>query len=110
MSLKSIDMSLAVHKNADAGQLQRELQQKPAADQAALAESGVKTADNERQRPSMLEETDKSRIRARQEGQKGKKDKGSSSKSAGTKADDPKRSHTADPGHPFKGHHIDLSL
>lgn len=110
MSLKSIDMSIAVHKSSDAGQVQRELAQKPIADQSALAQSSLKTADTTRQRPAKLDETDKSLIRNRNQEKNssgGKRKKGTAGQQDGMET---ATNVSADPGHPFKGHHIDLSL
>lgn len=110
MSFKAIDMSMAVHKNQDAAMIQRELQQKPQSDQAALSQAGVKAAESNRQRTVKLEETDKSQIRDRKRDRReapqgnGKADKRSKS------ADVPEGRKPPDPDHPYKGHHIDLSL
>lgn len=108
MSLKSIDMSMAVHKNAEAAQIQRELQQKPAMDQAALAGGSLKTAESSSKRAAKLEETDKSLIReGKDEGGRGsgKGRSGARSRSSGASS-----TCHEDSGHPYKGHHIDLSL
>lgn len=112
MSFKSIDLSFAVHKNTDAGQLQRELQQKPVVDQANLAQAGLKTEETNRQRTAKLDESDKSKIRDNRKEHKG----GSSGRGKGHRPDQTAESGTSaslkqrDSGHPFKGHHIDLSL
>lgn len=108
MSLKSIDMSMAVHKNADIGQLQREMQQKPMIDQAVLADHSTKKSDTSRQRPSKADETDKSGIRSRQEEKNGRK-KGARANASG-QAGDMQEAKPVDADHPYKGHHIDLSL
>lgn len=112
MSLKAIDMSIAVHKNTDAGMVQRDIQNKPSADQAALAQTMVKTDELSRRRTVGLEESDKSRIRDN------RKDKNGSGGSSGQDGEQTPSSRTAssstakqkDSGHPFKGHRIDLSI
>ncbi|MDF2924696.1 MAG: hypothetical protein K0R57_3610 [Paenibacillaceae bacterium] len=110
MSLKSIDMSLAVHKSADAGQAQRDLQHKPVVDQTAMAASSVKSAETERQRPAKLDESDKSRIRKHRNGRDGAKGRADASPDKEPGEVQEQSVHSKEPGHPFKGHHIDLSL
>ncbi len=108
MSLKAVDMSFAVHKNADAGQLQREIQQKPQVDQMALAEVQQRTAEGARKRAEGLKETDKSAIR---NGQEEKKRRQGSAAQTSQGASDPSPSQTpAQAEHPYKGHHVDVSL
>lgn len=109
MSLKSVDMSMAVHKNSELSQLQRELQHKPAVDQTILADTGAKTAEATRQRPAKMEESAKSRIRDRQEGKKdGNRGEAAGDGDSAKQASKVDKAVAAD--HPFKGHYIDLSL
>jgi hypothetical protein len=110
VSLKSIDMSLAVHKSGDAGHAQRELQYKPQIDQDALADSNLKTVDTTRQRASKLDESDKSQIRKRQDDKNGKKGKTKGKADRSRASAEAMTGQASDPEHPFKGHHIDLSL
>lgn len=108
MSFKAVDMSFAVHKNADVGQLQREIQQKPQVDQLALAQGQQQTAEGARKRTEGLKETDKSAIRNKQEE---KKRRQGSTAQASQEASDPSSSQTpAQAEHPYKGHHVDVSL
>jgi hypothetical protein len=110
MSLKSVDLSFAVHKNSDAGMLQRELQNKPVADQALLAQTTLKTDELSRQRTAKLDQSDKSRIR---DNHKGKNNSSSGHEGERTTSSPEELTCThkqADHCHPYKGHHIDLSL
>lgn len=110
MSFKAIDMSMAVHKNQDAAMIQRELQQKPQSDQAALTQAGMKAAESNRQKTVKLEETDKSQIRDRnREGRESQLGNGKAEKRS-KPADGLDCRKLPDPDHPYKGHHIDLSL
>lgn len=112
MNLNSIDMSFAVHKNTDAAQIQKELLNKPTADQTALAQSGMKTDADNRQKAAKLDQTDKSAIRDEQRKRGRKKDDEKNGKGAQGEASsvsaDMQRSNEA--LHPYKGRHIDFSL
>lgn len=111
MSFKSIDMSIAVHKNTDAAQYQRELQHKPQADQAALAQSGLKDEAVSRQKAPKLDEADKSRIRDQRKGggHGGRKENGHSGEQ-GAAEEQKEAKKPSEPLHPYKGRHIDMSL
>ncbi|WP_438446920.1 hypothetical protein [Gorillibacterium sp. sgz5001074] len=111
MSFKAIDMSLAVHKTNDAAQLQRDLHHKPQSDQSALAQSGIKTDEINRQKAPKLEETDKSKIRDNRKGKR--QDKSGTSASHAEQAspeNGPEAKKPPEPLHPYKGRHIDMSL
>lgn len=109
MSLKSIDMQVSVHRNPEAGQLQQQLQHKQVHDQAVLADTTDKNAIRERQRSAKVDDTAEAKIR----------DEGHSGGGRGNHPDE-RRPGKAPDGkgkagekgieHPFKGHHIDLSL
>lgn len=107
MSFKAVDMSFAVHKNADAGQLQREIQQKPQVDQMALAAVRQRLTEGSRKRAEGLKETDKSEIRDRREEKK--RQQAAASQTAHGASDSPGQP-PALPEHPYKGHHVDVSL
>lgn len=106
MSFKAVDMSFAVHKNADAGQLQREIQQKPQMDQLALAAVEQRLTEGSRKRTEGLKETDKSEIRDRREE---KKRQQAASQTAHGASDSPGQP-PVQAEHPYKGHHVDVSL
>jgi hypothetical protein len=106
MSFKAIDLQFAVHKNDEAGLKQNQLSHKPQQDQAVLENQMGLSAERERQRSQKVEQGLSNGIH--QEHQKNGKQqdrrrsnppKASPSSSAANHAD-----------HPFKGHHIDLSL
>jgi hypothetical protein len=106
MSLRAIDMQVALHKNDEAGLRQNQMTHKPEQDQAALAEQSLKTAEREAQMPTKLNESAK--LNMKQEAS------GKSHKDAGRKKSGRKAKEEAKPversSHPYKGHHIDLSL
>jgi hypothetical protein len=110
MSFKAIDMSMAVHKNQDAAMIQRELQQKPQSDQAALSQAGLKASESNRQRTVKLEETDKSQIRDHNRDRRGSQQGNGKAEERSKSAEGPDARKPHGPDHPYKGHHIDLSL
>jgi hypothetical protein len=110
MSLKSIDMQIAVQKSTETGMKQNQLQHKPVLDQSMLATKEEKNSEMARQRSSKVDETANHRIRDDQlngknkwiKQEKKKQDKGITNEDA---------QHTANRvEHPYKGRHIDLSL
>lgn len=106
MNLKPVELQVAVHKIGDNAQWHNQQQQKPMLDQAALAGAAQKNTELDRSKSSKTESSAKSQIR----------DERKKSKSNGGKGK-PKEQHSSETGphdegsaHPFKGHHIDLSL
>ena len=63
MSLKSIDLLMAVHRNGEAGSWQQQLNHKPLHDQALLAGHNVKIAEQELKKATGLEQTEHTAIR-----------------------------------------------
>lgn len=107
MSLKSIDMQIAVHKNADAGAAQRQMQHKPIEDQAALAGQGVKQAEAEARQSTKLEKTGQSRIRDREKNSGKGQDPNHRKKAAKPAAGNGPEAASE---HPYKGRHIDMTM
>jgi hypothetical protein len=103
MSLKAIDLQFAIHKNDEAGYRQNQLSQKPQQDQAVLENQAAQSTEKQRQRSAKVDETDSAAIRDRRQGSGKQEQQGKRSK--------PQSSSSSSEGeHPFKGHHIDLSL
>ncbi|KQX69164.1 MULTISPECIES: hypothetical protein [unclassified Paenibacillus] len=107
MSFKAIDLQFAVHKNDEAGIRQNQLMQKPRQDETVLENQAAQTTEKDRHRSSKLEESVRTDIKdhgdQRQQFNKGKtKNKGKAVSAS------PEGSYQ--PDHPYKGHHIDLSL
>lgn len=104
MSLKSIDLQLVLSRTNNTSTLQNQLLHKPADDQFTLAGDAQKTADEVRQKSNKVDEslelhvredqTDSGRQSGKQQDHQKHKDK-----EAATRIE-----------HPYKGHHIDLSL
>ncbi|TXK81949.1 hypothetical protein [Paenibacillus sp. N3.4] len=107
MSFKSIDLQFAVHKNDEAGIRQNQLMQKPRQDETILEHQAVKTTENDRHRSSKLEESTRTGIKdhRRQKQERNKTKNRNGGKSAVESNEGINHS-----DHPYKGHHIDLSL
>lgn len=106
MSFKAIDLQFAVHKNDEAGIKQNQLMQKPRQDGTILENQATQTTERDRGRTSKLEESGRADIMDRREQKKSQIGK---SKTRGTlESTSTETEHQ--PEHPYKGHHIDLSL
>ncbi|GFZ84054.1 hypothetical protein GCM10008018_32530 [Paenibacillus marchantiophytorum] len=107
MSFKAIDLQLAVHKNDEAGIRQNQLMQKPRQDETILENQSLQNTERDRHRSSKLEESARADIKD----QSGQNQQTSKGKSKGKRKADGKSSAAPhEPEHPYKGHHIDLSL
>jgi hypothetical protein len=109
MSLKAIDMQIAVQKSSETGNRQNQLMHKPLFDQSLLASTAEKNAELARQKSSKVDETANHRIRDGQQNGKNKL-----FKTDKKKQDQEELTATHQVGasieHPYKGKHIDLSL
>ena len=105
MSLKSIDMQFAVHKNTDAAKLQKQIQDKPGTDQAVLASGLIKNEIIKRRRSEGTTKTEQGNIDSAPE---------ENSNTGALLSDRNPKIHQSDvlkaAEHPYKGHRLDLSL
>ncbi|WP_159884350.1 hypothetical protein [Paenibacillus puerhi] len=109
MSMKAVEMQFALHKNEDAGFKQQQMMNKPVQDQAALSQESEKQLLEQRRISSKTDET--SRMAAdRDGGYGGKQDKNPSGAKKRGQAGTDSASPPPHDGHPYKGHHIDISL
>lgn len=107
MSFKAIDLQFAVHKNDEAGIRQNQLMQKPRQDETILENQAAESTEKDRHRSGKLEES----ARADIHDHGGKKHQMAERKFKNNKpsfAASTEPEHQ--PYHPYKGHHIDLSL
>lgn len=107
MSFKAIDLQFAVHKNDEAGIRQNQLMQKPRQDETILENQAVQTTEKDRHRSSKLDESVRPDFKDHSE-QKQQSNKGGARKKAKSTSALAEGQHQ--PDHPYKGHHIDLSL
>lgn len=104
MSLKSIDMQFAVHKNADAAQLQKQLQDKPVADQAVIASGLQQKETRKRTRSPGTTQTEQGNIDSSPQ------DKKRAVKPPAQRAAAKEQEPSKQAEHPYKGHRLDLTL
>lgn len=107
MSLKSIEMQFAFHKNDEAGMKQNQLMQKPIQDQVLLSDAAEKSTEKERRISSKTEAAKQASIKDDDNSRNSKQGPGNHRKNRSLQTDN-QQHHSSD--HPFKGHHIDLSL
>jgi hypothetical protein len=103
MSLRPIEMQIAIPRTNEATSTQNQLLHKPAHDQSVLADHAMKRTEDNRQRSAEVEESTNSKIRDG-EGNSG----GGNGTQSGSKRQAKK--HQAPAKHPYKGKHIDISL
>ncbi|MCI3918997.1 hypothetical protein MO973_01980 [Paenibacillus sp. TRM 82003] len=109
MSMKGVEMQIAVPRTNEATAIQNQLNQKPTHDQAALAQQNAKQTNQQRNRSAEVESSAFRHIRDEGNGASGRG--GSSGKSRrGKKSEEANEWPTQEKGHPYKGKHIDISL
>lgn len=104
MGLKPIELQVAIPRTGEAGAIQNQLLQKPIHDQAMLATAAAKQMEEMRKKSQEVNETEAG-LKADKDGQSDSKGHRQSASSKNNKEQS-----TATVEHPFKGHHIDLSL
>jgi hypothetical protein len=107
MSFKAIDLQFAVHKNDEAGIRQNQLMQKPRQDETILENQAAQSTEKDRHRSSKLEESARADIQDHGGKEQQMAERKSKNKKTSSSAS-PEPDHQ--PNHPYKGHHIDLSL
>lgn len=107
MSFKAIDLQFAVHKNDEAGIRQNQMMQKPRQDETILENQAAQSTEKDRHRSSKLEESARADIKD-QSKHNHQSTKGKLTSNNNSNTDTSETSHQ--PDHPYKGHHIDLSL
>ncbi|MCL6603063.1 MAG: hypothetical protein K6T94_09335 [Paenibacillus sp.] len=103
MSLKPVELQIAVPRATEAGKIQNDLQHRPSLNQQQLAGQIVKNSHEQTQRSSGVDETSETLVG--DDGHHGHDSGGNSS--SGKKGESSKY---RDAEHPYKGHSIDLSL
>lgn len=103
MSLKSVEMQIAVPRTSEAGKIQQENHQRPTQDQTLLAGEQMKQSRQAAQRSTEVSETAESEIR--EDGSRQTPEHGGDSSS------ESKEQVTEQPAeHPYKGRLLDISL
>lgn len=101
MSLKSVELQIAVPRTSEAGKIHNDLQQRPYNDQNLLAGEQLKNSRNESQRSTEVSESSEAAIR----------DDGSrQSSSQGRQTSDSEEQQEKPAEHPYKGKNFDVTL
>ncbi|OZB97827.1 hypothetical protein [Paenibacillus sp. XY044] len=103
MSMKAVEMQIAIPRTSEVGKVQNELHHRPAQDQQFLAEQGIKETAEMSKRSESVDETADAAIR-----DEGGRNKQRRNQTASTSAEE--SADLQDAQHPFKGHHLDVSL
>ncbi len=105
MSLKSVELQVAIPRTQEAARVQEQLHQRPQHDQQQVSGQLQKQYETERKRPQSLQESDQRIIR---------EDEHSSGKHSSQQQNSRQKNQTQKQKesaiHPYKGHHIDISL
>lgn len=99
MSMKAVEMQIAIPRTSEAGKVQNELQHRPAQDQQFLAEQQLK----ESKRSESVDEAADAAVR-----DEGGRNRDRRNQTASKSAEEHEDLQSAQ--HPFKGHHLDVSL
>ncbi|MGF7029705.1 hypothetical protein J2T17_000610 [Paenibacillus mucilaginosus] len=108
MSIKPVELHMALHKNDEVGVKQQELSRRPVTDQMALGQQAEKTTIKERQVSAAAEQAHGSGVHG--ELPKERRPGGARGRVRGGKEQVQEKREQVRGDHPFKGHHIDLSL
>ncbi|MFD1774400.1 hypothetical protein [Paenibacillus rhizophilus] len=101
MSLKPVELQIALPRTTEAGKLQQELQHRSALNQQLLAGENIKDSREQTQRSAEIDESSKSAVR--EDGRRG----GSSSNGH---SQEQKKSKEHNAEHPYKGRRFDVTL
>ena len=105
MSYKSIDLQTSLPRTAEMSPLAQQQQNKGMAEQALLAQHGVKDAERQARRMTQSEQSAKSEISDRQH-RDNERQQGNRKRQAGEE----EQNRESRSEHPFKGKHIDFTL
>jgi len=103
MSLKPVELQIAVPRATEAGKIQNDLRHRPLLNQQQLAGEIVKNSHEQTQRSSSVDESAETSVR----------DDGQHNHNSDGHSPSEKKSESIkyrDAEHPYKGHSIDLSL
>lgn len=103
MSLKPVELQIAVPRTTEATKVQHELQHRSALDQQQLAGQNVKLVQEAAQRSGEVDESADAALR--NDGSRG----GHADREASSRKKQPKEE-LREAEHPYKGHRIDFSL
>ncbi|KIL39222.1 hypothetical protein SD70_21350 [Gordoniibacillus kamchatkensis] len=108
MSLKAIDLQMALHRNDEAGVRQNQLLHKPEVDQVLLAGQAAKQTERAREQTAKLEHAAEMHIR--DQGKQAGGEQGERQRRGRSEPEPGDNAEPKTPPHPFKGHFLDVSL
>lgn len=104
MGLKPVELQVAIHRTGEVGTIQNQLSQKPIHDQAMLAAAAARQMEDMRKKSHAANRSDED-VNIKRDGSQ------SSDREANPHVANKQKSEAEEPiEHPYKGHHIDLSL
>ncbi|WP_438350163.1 hypothetical protein ACP8HI_05715 [Paenibacillus sp. FA6] len=103
--MKSVELQIAVPRTQEAGKIQNEMQQRSGQDQSFLTNQQIKESRAMQQRSNGVDQTENSILR---DGGKEQQTSQENAHSQSNQTELQSEQHPAE--HPYKGHHIDLSL
>jgi len=106
MSFRSVEMQIAIPRTSEAQVAQNQLLQKPVLDQEALAAKELQQKERELRQSTGVQESDGPAIRQEKEKSGGRESGGKQKR----KPPAPRKQSGEKAAHPYKGHHIDLTL
>lgn len=104
MDFKSVELQIAVPRTSEAGRIQQDAMHRPMHHQHLLEDKNIKSTDRDRKRSAQVDESSHASIR--DEHQNSSHEERNRHKEEDTSEQEKDRAAE----HPFKGHHLDLSL
>lgn len=104
MDFKAVELQIAVPRAGEASRIQQESQHRPMHHQHTLEGQSIKNSDRERKRSTQVDESAHASVR---DGHHQASAEENSSKHK-EEPSEQEKDHAAE--HPYKGHHLDLSL
>ncbi|RUT29738.1 hypothetical protein EJP77_13010 [Paenibacillus zeisoli] len=104
MDFKSVELQIAVPRTSEAGRIQQDAMHRPMHHQHALEDHNIKSSDRERRRSAQVDESTHASIRDDHQ-HPSREDR---NRQQGEDTPEQEKDRAAE--HPFKGHHLDLSL
>lgn len=106
MSMKSVEMQIAIPRTSEAGRIQQDQQHRPLNEQTLLAGQNIKNSELERRRSANIDESAHNTT-VRREGNASFDQEQDHSQSEEKQEEQAKKQPAE---HPYKGRHIDFSL
>ncbi|MEI7027305.1 hypothetical protein [Paenibacillus sp. y28] len=110
MSLKLVELQIAIPKTQEIGTIQQNQSNKLIHDQAAMASASMKTSEEQRSKPMEVNASPEANIQSKQQSEQDKQRKGRNKQTAAN-LDAVEETNVHVPSvHPYKGKHVDLTV